>query len=875
MIAVSNKLFSEEVLLTEPVNIEIICVQVKLRSKSFFIICSYIPPKSPIETYEKHKEVVDILLSKLKSSDSLILLGDFNIPTISWHKEPDSNCLNPLNSNNVFLNGLSDGGLFQINNTTNMFGKLLDLIFVTEPAEYFTTRISPLSNPEDRYHPTLEITYSSPCSTLNSRQHEKIFCFKRTNYDALSTALCQINWNDVFALHNDNLDQMLNSFYSLLNECLLKSVPKSLVLISNGPPWNSQFLTNLKNKKNKAYKKYKKHATSFNYMKYSIARSEYNMANRYAYNNYLYKIKNNLKSDPKSFYRFVNSKRRSNEFPNTMKYNGSEKSDDTSISNMFAEFFASTYSFSSFNNTSQYPYNVPASSFISIPFIHDHIVLNNLKSLKWSYAAGYDGIPSCVLKKCANLLYIPLAFLFNMSLKLGYFPDVWKTSIISPLFKSGSKSNIANYRGIAKLSCIPKLFEKIITDVLSYQSSSIFRSEQHGFRKSRSIVTNLLELTTFVNDGFVNKKQTDVVYTDFSKAFDKVNHNLLLFKLDQMGFSKPLINWIESYLKGRKQYVKFRTAQSHVINVTSGVPQGSHLGPLLFTLFINDLPSALQYCKSLMYADDVKLLLAFKNPDDQSLLQIDINNFTTWCNINLMDLNTNKCKYMVFTRSFPINGLYEMNNLRLEMVETFNDLGILLDKHLDFRDHISKTINKAKGVLGFIKRWAKEFSDPYTTKQLYTTLVRPILEFGSVIWDPFYNVHSNSIESVQKQFLIFCLRGLGWDPTLQLPPYRDRLSLIKLPTLQSRRQMLNVTFLLNLINGNLHSEFLLSKISFNVPHRSSRYYEFLIVKYFTTNYANSDPFRRICIEFNKLYHVIDIHKSVNAVKNDVIFYLNN
>ena len=296
-----------------------------------------------------------------------------------------------------------------------------------------------------------------------------------------------------------------------------------------------------------------------------------------------------------------------------------------------------------------------------------------------------------------------------------------------PLFKSGSKSLISNYRGIAKLNTIPKLFEKIIYDMLSHQISSILSPKQHGFRKSFSTITNILELTTRVNEGFVNQQQTDVIYTDFSKAFDKVNHNLLLYKLDKIGFSSALHGWISSYLKGRSQIVKYQNTCSKVINVTSGVPQGSHLGPLLFTLFINDLPSILKHSNILMYADDVKLFLSFNISYQQSLLQADLNNLATWCNLNLMHLNVKKCKYMIFSRTNPNIATYTLNDDVLEQVDTFNDLGILLDRKLDFRSHIYNTVNKAMGIFGFIKRWSKEFNDPYTTKKLFTTFANCVM----------------------------------------------------------------------------------------------------------------------------------------------------
>lgn len=801
------------------------------------------------------------------------------MPSVSWQDSSDTNYLIPSHSSDSsaeFINGLFDNCLFQVNSIRNELGRMLDLIFVNEPADFSILHHTPISNPEDIYHPTVEITYicTNHLHKEKINKRSKMFCFNQTNYEYLQFQLSQIDWMYELSHCNDDLDLCLNTFYLLLNECFLLSVPKRLPPKTNGPPWNTNYLSRLKNKKNKMFKNYKKYGTSMNYTKYTVSRSEYTVANQWAYKNYLIKIKNNFKNDPKSFYKFVNSKRRATDFPSVMKYEDLESSDDKAISNMFADFFASTYSLAAFNNNNLYPYTISESTIINITSINHQTVFNYLENLKSSYAAGPDGVPSCILKQCSHLLYIPLTYIFNKSLKLGYFPAIWKKSFIIPLFKSGSKANVLNYRGIAQISAIPKLFEKIMYDMMSHHVSSILSPTQHGFRKSCSTITNLLELTTYINEGFINKHQTDVIYNDFSKAFDKVNHDLLLFKLDRMGFGTSLLKWIGSYLKNRIQSVKFRGSYSNNIQVKSGVPQGSHLGPLLFTLFINDLPSVIKNSKTLMYADDVKLFISYNDVDQQRLLQMDINHLTTWCNINLMHLNVKKCKYMIFTRLSPINGRYIMNNAVLDLVDSFNDLGVLLDRKLDFKSHITLTVNKANGVLGFIKRWAKEFSDPYTTKQLFTTLVRPILEYGSVVWDPQYHVHSNKIESVQIQFLLFCLRGLGWDPNVRLPSYEKRLALIKLPTLKSRRQMLNVIFLLKLMNGSLYSEFLLSKININIPFRASRYYSFLNINYYQSNYANFDPFRRICDQFNMLFPSIDFNKSLDVVRRELIIYLN-
>ena len=172
-----------------------------------------------------------------------------------------------------------------------------------------------------------------------------------------------------------------------------------------------------------------------------------------------------------------------------------------------------------------------------------------------------------------------------------------------------------------------------------------------------------------------------------------------------------------------------------------------------------------------------------------------------------------------------------------------------------------------------MKRWAKEFSDPYVTKTLFTSLVRPILEYGSVIWNPQYELYINMLESVQKQFLLFCLRNFGWN-YLNLPSYISRLALIKLPTLPSRRKMLNVVTLYKIIRGDIRSHFILSRISFNIPRRPTRYFRPINITFCRQNYAISEPLRRKCSDYNELYQFIDFSLSPDSIKSLIIQFLN-
>lgn len=505
--------------------------------------------------------------------------------------------------------------------------------------------------------------------------------------------------------------------------------------------------------------------------------------------------------------------------------------------------------------------------------IDEATIIKYASEISGSYADGPDGIPAVVIKMCCPVLAPILKHIFNLSLITGVFPSMWKLSTITPLHKKGKRGDVINYRPIANLSCIGKLFESIVCDVMQFHCKNIIGPFQHGFTKGRSTTTNLLEFSAYCIPSIEAGYQVDSIMTDFSKAFDRLNHNLLISKLSRLGFPQQFVNWLTSYLVNRSQKVLFRNVLSSEIANTSGVPQGSHLGPLLFILFINDVGTILSDSSLLIYADDAKIFRAVQSPDDCQLLQDDLSRFHSWCESNGMSLNVGKCSTITFTRKkSPIVANYTVGGSILSRVSKIKDLGVIFNSQFSFGDHLEYVVNKANAMLGFVKRWSKEFNDLHVTKTLYCTFVRSIMEYASQVWDPFCDVHIRRIESVQRRFLRFALRGLPWNNPLMLPPYEDRLRLLPLESLESRRRNSKIVFVFKILSGVVESPSLLGNFGFSIPTRSTRNYSPLHLRSHRTNYGYNEPITSMSRLFNASYYNIDFNLSVSQVKARFAFH---
>ena len=318
-----------------------------------------------------------------------------------------------------------------------------------------------------------------------------------------------------------------------------------------------------------------------------------------------------------------------------------------------------------------------------------------------------------MLKELAEVLAKPLKIiLFNTSLNEGVVPDIWKEGNITALFKKGDKSDPGNYRPVSLTSVICKIMEKLIREMIVAHmiKNQLFSKKQFGFISGRSTTLQLIKVMDKWTEILDNGGKLDAVYMDFMKAFDKVPHKRLIKNMRRYGINQIIINWVENFLKNRQQKVIVNGAESTNQNVTSGIPQGSVLGPILFVIYINDMPECVD-SETYLFADDTKIFREINVQPDVEMLQKDLDELQKWSDTWLLKFHPNKCKVMTVATKSEENKmgkyhLYDNNGreVKLDQSEGEKDIGVLVDENLTFGKHIQAQVNKANSIMGLIRR---------------------------------------------------------------------------------------------------------------------------------------------------------------------------
>lgn len=693
--------------------------------------------------------------------------------------------------------------------------------------------------------------------------------FNKINFEILAERLGNVDWSETICSTSVNAAVQLYS--SKITDILEDTVPKCVRKPSL--PWFTPKLLRLKSRRNAALRELRKNKCFVSRRRFHAISNRYRKENNRQYQRYIRRSEESLRRNPKHFWNFVNNKRKDNGLPVSMHYNTLEARNTKEKCNLLAKRFASVFTSDSLSESDVNSAIIDVPADIACLYnlqISDEDIVRASKRLKPSSSPGPDGIPTCILKRCIQQLLLPLRHIFNLSISSGTFPDQWKSSFMFPVYKKGDRQDIANYRGITSLCSASKLFEVVVNELLLHNFKNYISTKQHGFFPGRSVTTNLVEFTSFVLRSMDEGAQVDAVYTDLKAAFDCLNHDILIAKLRKLGIGGVLLEWFSSYLRNRALKVKIGSCYSSSFASTSGVPQGSNLGPTLFSLFFNDVTKKIPPCCRSLYADDLKLFNVIRSSDDAKKLQQYLSHFENWCHRNRMSLSIDKCQVITFSRKRrSVIAAYKLNDISLKHVSSVTDLGVILDTKLNFVEHMTSTICKANRQLGFITKVCKSFRDPYCFRSLYCSLVRSILEFSCVVWSPSYVTWNLRVESVQRRFIRRALAHLPWNDPIALPPYANRCLLLNLETLSTRRTKAEALFAAKVILGDIDSPSLLGNLNFSAPSRTLRSSCFFDLSFRKTNYGKYEPIRRICASFNKYSSYFDFTCSSSLFKNRV------
>ena len=603
----------------------------------------------------------------------------------------------------------------------------------------------------------------------------KIWHYDRANTAAIKRSMTSFPWLQHLSI-NMNPDWQVKTFTDIFLNIMSNYIPNETKrFVPRDPPWITKPLKNMLNRKNRLYKNYKKHGYKAEDKKrldtFRIECQEAVEASKVSYLKNMGNKINSPNTSQKIYWKIINkvmNKCRAPKIPpllvnNLFILNCKEKA------KLFTDFFSNQCK--PITNNSVLPrFNYLTDNRIEQISIESDEITSLIRKLNPNKATGSDGISGHMLLLCDDSATLPLKIIFNNILLSSIYPDMWKHANVTPIFKKGDKQLIKNYRPISLLPICGKILEKIVFKNLYIHltSNHLISNNQSGFRPGDSTTNQLLHLVNEIHQAFDSTKSLEVraVFLDISKAFDKVWHDGLIFKLRQNGVSGRLLQFFQNYLNNRKQRVVLNGSSADYSIIESGVPQGSVLGPLLFLIYINDLERNIK-SNVKFFADDTMLFSIVKDPHISAIdLNHDLNIISRWAHQWKMEFNPDPSKQateVLFShkKSSPIHPNLIFNGTVVAKINEQKHLGLILDSKLSFEKHLNEKFIKAKKNIGIIKHLSK-FLPLKALSQMYKAFVRSHLDYCDIIYhipaiqnEPFEGMTLNSLmakaERIQYQ----------------------------------------------------------------------------------------------------------------------------
>ena len=728
---------------------ESIVVELKFGRKKIFFTVLYRSPSFSHNSPEFQDFIDNFknLHSKINAENpfAMFFTGDFNGHSQIWW--PDGNT-NP--EGREFEDLFNSLNLSQViseptNFTPGCLPSCIDLIVTDQPNLILDSGTRASLDPKCHHQIIYcKVNFKIPPPPPSER---KTWHYHRANSDLIQRSLKNFPWAQHFSLNHD-VNWQVKSFTEIFLNIMSNFIPNEVKrLVHRDPPWIDKHLKTMLNRKNRLYKNYKKHGYKIeDKIRLDAFREECKEAVENKKVIYLTNLGNKL-NDPstscKSYWKIINrvmNKCRAPRIPPIL-FNNLFVLDCKEKAKLFNDFFSKQCKLISNSSTlpSFYYHTNKRFNFIHI---QNEEILSLIRNINPNKTSGSDGISGPMLQLCDDSIVLPLKIIFDNILKTSVYPDLWKLANVTPIYKKNDKQLIKNYRPISLLPICGKMFEKIIFNNLYnyFNANNLITKNQSGFRPGDSTTNQLLYLVNEIHEAFEDPTSLEVraVFLDISKAFDKVWHDGLIFKLRQNGVNGRLLKLFESYLRNRQQRVVINGSYSEYVHIESGVPQGSVLGPLLFLIYINDLEKNIK-SNIKFFADDTMLFSIVEDPAVSATeLNHDLDIICQWAHQWKMEFNpdiTKQATEIVFSckRIKPNHPQLTFNGNAVVKVKDQKHLGLTLAPNLSFSKHIHEKLNKAKKIIGIIRHISK-YLPLKTLDQMYKALVRSHLDYCDIIY---------------------------------------------------------------------------------------------------------------------------------------------